>query len=101
MDGIVDYDPSRAPGKRGKFIAGYGEYRAARLRKVQPTGALAWIIDLLWAVAFPVGLGVVISAVAVACLEIDDVSDWVRDNPVSPQVVSSLSTLVAFIVSLR
>ena len=97
---LADYDePLTRGGKVG--ASRYGEYRARRLRKAQPTTLLAWVIDLTWSTAFPATFGVCIAALAVAMLQIDAVDTWVKDNPVSPQVVTSLSTLVAFIISLR
>ena len=116
MNTIADYAPSRARrGARARTAlttgaamptatggaSGYGEYRAKRLRKAQPTSAKAWVIDLLWSIAVPASLGVAIAAIAMGLLEVDDVDDWVRNTPISSQVVTSLSTLVALIVSLR
>lgn len=100
---LADYDDPllRRNGPAKTTASRYGEYRAKRLRKAEPTSALAWLIDITWSTAFPGLFGVGIAALAVALLQIDAVDDWVKDNPISPQVINSLSTLVAFIVSLR
>ncbi len=82
-------------------VAQYGAFRAQRLRSIQPTSAVAWLTDLLWSVLFPASFGVAIAAAAVGLLEIEGIEEWVRDNPISPQVVSSLSALVTYVVSLR
>ena len=103
MFGVVDYKPLplRPSGGAANAASRYGEFRAQRLRKLEPTSASAWLIDLAWSVALPASLGVGIATLAMAVLQIDAVDDWVKDNPISPQVSTSLSTLVAFIISLR
>lgn len=102
MDGLVDYQPLLVREDADAAAASrYGTFRAARLRKLQPTSATAWGIDALWAVAFPASFGVATATLAVALLQIEAIDDWVKSNPISPQVISALSTLVAFIVSLR
>lgn len=110
MNGLVaDFDPSRLlPRNRRPITATttatasrYGEYRAERLRKLQPTSLTAWATDLLWSVAFPTVFGVGIAACTTGLLQIEAVDDWVKQTPISPTVAASLSTLVAFIISLR
>lgn len=99
MFNLVDYGTS--PVRKAATAVRYGEFRAKRLRKIEPTGLAAWAIDLAYSIALPGGIGVGIAALAMAALQIDAVDDWVKNNPISPQVITSLSTLVAFIVSLR
>ena len=77
-------------------------YRALRLRPKAANVCWAYVLDLVSGVLVPGLLGVGLAAVCVAIIKnVDGATEFVRDNVYAEQVVSSLGTMLVFLVSLR
>lgn len=78
------------------------ENRAARLRKKHTNVGVGIVLDLVFAIVIPGGIGCLVAFSAVMIIEhVDGSSEWITDNIYSPQVTSALGTLIAFLVALR
>lgn len=78
------------------------ENRAARLRKKHTNVGVGVVLDLVFAIVIPGGIGCLVAFSAVMIIqEVDGSSEWITDNIYSPQVTSALGTLIAFLVALR
>ena len=78
------------------------ENRAARLRKKHTNIGVGVVLDLVFAIVIPGGVGCLVAFSAVMVIEhADGSSEWITDNIYSPQVTSALGTLIAFLVALR
>ena len=77
-------------------------YRAGRLR-VKPTNVCwAYTLDLFSGVLFPALLGVALASVCVLIVEnVEGASNFIQTNIYAEQVLSSLGTMLVFLVSLR
>lgn len=77
-------------------------YRAGRLRVKPSNYCWAYTLDLVSGVIFPALLGVGLAAVCVAVVEnVDGAAEWVQKNVYAEQVVSTLGTMLVFLISLR
>tara|TARA_Y100000389_G_scaffold156191_1_gene157014 strand:- start:23 stop:1150 length:1128 start_codon:yes stop_codon:yes gene_type:complete len=77
-------------------------YRAGRLRVKPINTCWAYTLDLWSGVFFPGILGAGLGAVSVAIVEnVDGAADFIKENIFAEQVLSSLGTMLVFIVSLR
>lgn len=78
------------------------ENRAERLRKKHTNVGVGIVLDLVFAIVIPGGIGCLVAFSAVMIIEhADGSSEWITDNIYSPQVTSALGTLIAFLVALR
>lgn len=77
-------------------------YRAGRLRVKANNFCWAYTLDLASGVIFPALLGVGLAAICVAIVEnVDGAAEWVQKNVYAEQVVSTLGTMLVFLISLR
>lgn len=77
-------------------------YRAGRLRVKPPNYCWAYTLDLVTGMLFPALLGVALAAICVAIVEnVDGAPEWVQRNVYAEQVVSTLGTMLVFLISLR
>ena len=77
-------------------------YRKLRLQPKPVNVCWAYVMDLASGVLLPGVLGVILAAVCVSIIKnVDGAAEFVRDNVYAEQVVSSLGTMLVFLVSLR
>jgi hypothetical protein len=77
-------------------------YRKLRLRPKPTNVCWAYAMDLAYGVLLPGVLGVILAATCVAIVKnVDGAADFVQNHAYAEQVVSSLGTMLAFLVSLR
>lgn len=77
-------------------------YRAGRLRVKHPNLCQGYFIDICVAIILPSLLGAAIAATSVAVLKnVDGAELWIVENLYSGQVLSSLGTMIVFLVTLR
>lgn len=77
-------------------------YRALRLQPKPTNVCWAYTLDLASGVLLPGILGVILAAICVSIVEhVDGAADFVQNNVYAEQVVSSLGTMLVFLVSLR
>ena len=78
------------------------KHRAGRLL-VKPTNyCWAYTLDLVTGVIFPALLGVGLAAISVVVVEnVDGAADFIQQNIFAEQVLSSLGTMLVFLISMR
>ena len=77
-------------------------YRKLRLQPKPANVCWAYAVDIAYGLLLPGVLGVILAAVCVAIIEnVDGAAEFVQDNVFAEQVVSSLGTMLVFLVSLR
>ena len=77
-------------------------YRAGRLRIKKANLCWGYILDLFAGVVLPSALGAGLAAISVLVLQnVEGSEDWIRANLYSEQVLSSLGTMIVFLVTLR
>lgn len=86
----------------GKKTLTKAELKTARLRIKKADWFRGYALDLMVGVLFPSVLGACMAAIAVGILKnVDGSESWVLENIYSEQVLSSLGTMVVFLVTLR
>ena len=77
-------------------------YRAGRLRVKHANLCQGYFIDICVAIILPSLLGAAIAGISVAVLKnVDGAELWIVENLYSGQVLSSLGTMIVFLVTLR
>ncbi len=77
-------------------------WRAGRLREKPANVCWGYTLDLFTGVVFPAAIGAGMAAIAqVILINVDGSAEWIQQNIYSDQVLSSLGTMIVFLVTLR
>ena len=78
------------------------KWRAGRLRVKPANVCWGYTLDLFTGVLFPAAIGAGMAAIAqVILINVDGSAEWIQQNIYSDQVLSSLGTMIVFLVTLR